>query len=172
MTKRVLLLCTLAVTIPACAQSAGTPVTPPPAHPITAAQVQEMLQLTGAAKLQKQMLDNIMPALRKTMPPYMPADVMTDWERTVLGPEMQNVVVRTYQQHISTEDAAAAIAFYKSPAGQRVLAVMPMITQQVEQQGAQIGMQAMTEVLARHKQEIEAAKQKYEQQHPWAPPKD
>jgi len=143
---------------------------PPPAHPITTEQVHELMQMTGAVNLTKQMLDGMMPTLRQTMPPYMPPDVLDDFERTLLGADFEAMLVHTYQAHLSTEDAAQIIAFYNTPAGQHMLAAMPQIAKESQQAGQQLGEQVMIEVLQRHQAEIEAAKEKYEAQHPWSAP--
>ncbi|HTV81091.1 MAG TPA: TonB family protein [Acidobacteriaceae bacterium] len=144
----------------------------PPAHPITAEQVHEMMQLTGAVNLTKQMLDGMMPTLRQSMPAYMPPDVLDDFEKTLLGSDFEAMMVRTYQAHLSSEDAAVVIAFYKTPAGQHMLAAMPQIAKDSQAAGEQLGQQVMMEVLQRHQTEIEAAKEKYETQHPWSAPKN
>jgi TonB family protein len=145
---------------------------PPPAHPITTEQVHELMVLTGAVNLTKQMLDTMMPTLRQTMPPYMPPDVLDDFESTLVGSDFEGMLVHTYQAHLSTEDAAQIIAFYKTPAGQRMLAAMPHIAKESQLAGQQLGEQVMMQVLERHHTEIEAAKEKYEMQHPWSVPKN
>lgn len=164
----------------------GTPVTrtvqitgmaapddqPAPEHPITADQVREMLQLTGTVSLTRQMLDGMMPALKQSLPPYMPADVLSDFENTLLGSDFEAVLIRTYQTHLSVEDGDQIIAFYKTAAGRDLLQAMPEIAKESQQAGRQLGMQVMEEVLQRHQDEIQAAKQKYEMLHPWSAPKN
>jgi TonB family protein len=145
---------------------------PPPEHPITTAQVHEMMELTGSVNLTKQMLDSMMPMLRQSMPPYMPADVMQDFEQTFTGGALEDAVVSSYQAHLSTEDAAEIIAFYKSPAGRRMLAAMPAIVVDCQKAGQQLGVQVMQQVLEKHKDEIESAKKAYEAQHSLTIPKD
>lgn len=141
-----------------------------PEHPITAAQVHEMMQLMGMANLQKQMLQGFMPAMRQMMPPYVPADVMDDFQKSLLGAKMDAIVVKAYQEHISTDDAALVIAFYKTPAGRRMIASTPAIMKETQQAGAQLGQQLMMQVIDRHKAEIEDAGKKYQQEHPGTTP--
>ncbi len=143
----------------------------PPAHPVTLEQVHELMQLTGTTNLMKQLLDSMMPSLRHSMPPYFPADVLDDFEKSLLGSDFEGMLVHTYQAHLSTEDAAEIIAFYKTPAGQHMLAATPQILKDSQLAGQQLGEQTMMEVLQRHQAEIDAAKEKYESQHPWAAPK-
>jgi TonB family protein len=141
----------------------------PPEHPVTVEQVHELLELTGTAHLQKQMLDGMMPSLRQMMPPYVPPDVMDDFEKSLLGADMDDMMVHAYQRHLSTEDAVEVIAFYKTPAGQHTIATMPAIAKELQAGGQQLGQQVMMEVVERHRTEIEAAKKKYDQEHGSAP---
>lgn len=138
----------------------------PPEHPVTVAQVHELMDLTGMTNMQKQMVQGFLPNLRRMMPPYVPSDVMDDFQKSLLGADMDALVVAAYQKHLSTEDADQVIAFYKSPAGKRVIAAMPAILTETQQGGAQLGEKVMLDVVQRHKAEIDAAKEKYEQQHP------
>jgi uncharacterized protein len=174
------LVCAVMMAMPVVAQQATPPsgdaataanaVTAAPEHPITADQVHEMLQLTGALKLMQQMLDGLMPVLKQSLPPYMPVDVFEDFRRSLLGVDLQAALVTSYQAHISTEDAAQILTFYRTPAGQRLLAAMPLIQKDTQRIGQQMGQQVMVEVLERHKSEIDAARQQYQQMHPWAAP--
>jgi TonB family protein len=160
------------VTPPPQTTDSPTGGSPPPAHPITTEQVHELMQLTGAINLTKQMLDGMMPALRHSMPPYMPNDVLDDFETSLLGADFEAMLVRTYQAHLSADDATAIIAFYKTPSGQHMLAAMPQIAKESQTAGQQLGEQVMMQVLQRHQAEIEAAKEKYDLQHPWSAPRN
>lgn len=145
---------------------------PRPEHPITQEQVKELMELTGVRRQLRQMLDGMMPMMKTSMPPWMPADVLEDFENSVVGADWDQLALRSYQAHISTEDAAAAIAFYQTPAGQRLLTATPFVMKGIQASAGQLGMQLMEETLARHKTEIDAAKEKYEADHPWSPPKN
>lgn len=144
----------------------------PPAHPVTAEQVHEMLQLTGALQLMKQFLDAMMPAIKQQMPPYMPDDILADFQKDFLGANLEDAITRVYQKHVSTEDAAAAIAFYRTPAGQRILGIQPTLEKELQEEGRQLAVQTMMDVLDRHKSEIDDAKKAYEATHLWTPPKN
>lgn len=145
---------------------------PPPAHPVTAAQVHEMLQLTGAMHLASQFMNAMMPAVQQQMPPYMPQDVLADFRKSFVSANLEDAITRVYQKHLSTEDAAAAIAFYKTPAGQDFLAVQPIMEKEFQEAGRQLAFQTMVDVLQRHKSEIDGAKKEYEASHFWTPPKN
>jgi hypothetical protein len=143
-----------------------------PVEPVTSDQVREIRELTGLAEAQRQMLDEMMPRIIASMPPYMPTDVFKDFRNSVFGPEMQSAVLKCYQAHHSAADAAAEIAFYKTPAGQRILAATPELDRDLKVAGERIGRDVMMEVLQRHQAEIDAAKREYEAAHPWSPTKN
>lgn len=141
----------------------------PPVHPITPEQVHEILQLTGANQLKNQMMRGMMSYWRKSFPSFVPKDVFDDLESSLEKMDFEPVAVAAYQKRISTEDAAQVIAFYKTPAGRRVIAALPQISSEMQQEGAQMGMKISQEVITRHRDEIKAAAEKYEQEHS-APP--
>ena len=137
----------------------------PPEHPVTAAQVYEILQLTGTNTMKRAMLEGLLPHMKEMMP-WVPADVVADLERTLGTADFEGAMVRSFRQHLSTEDAAAIIAFYKSPAGKHMIAVMPQVLNDGQDAEAELGQQVMLEVIRRHKDEIDAAAKVYREQHP------
>jgi uncharacterized protein len=149
--------------------TSAVPADQPPIHPITPAQVHEILELTGANQLKNQMMRGMMGYWQKALPAFVPKDVLADLESSLEKMDFEPMAVKAYQKHISTEDAAQLIAFYKTPAGRRVIAVMPQISSEMQQGGAQLGMQISQEVIVRHKDEIRAAAAKYQQDHPDTP---
>ena len=138
----------------------------PPDHPITPEQVHQMMELTGAVNLKNQMMRNMMAYMQQTLPPYIPKGVVDDLEATLEKLDFEPMMLKSYQKVLSTEDATQIIAFYKTPAGQRLIIALPQVTREVQQQAGQMGGQAAMEVMQRHKDEIEAAEKKYQQEHP------
>jgi len=151
------------------AQSTAAVADQPPAHPITPAQVHEILELTGAKRLQIQTMRTMMIGLRKAFPPFMPPDVIDDLESNMEKIDLEPMAVAVYQEHVSTEDATLIIAFYKTPAGSRLLGALPQIAREMQARGEQAGVQVAREVVARHMDEIKAAAAKYKQEHSDAP---
>jgi hypothetical protein len=141
----------------------------PPAHPVTPAQVYEILKLTGTDTLKREMLDGLLPHVKQAMP-YMPADVVDDLRRSLGTADFEGAMVRSFQQHLSAEDAAEIIAFYQTPAGKRMIAVMPNILDEGREAGSELGQQVTIEVVERHRDEIDAASKSYREQHPAAVP--
>lgn len=141
----------------------------PPAHPITVEQVHELLEITGSIRLKDQMIHNTMTYLQKAFPPYMPKDVVDDLETSFAKMDIEWMAVNVYQKHISTEDASQVIAFYRTPAGRRLVHVLPVMAQEVQVSATQQAQLVVREVMARHRDEIMAAAAKYRQQQPDTP---
>ena len=141
---------------------------PPPAHPVTAAQVYEILELTGTNTQKREMLDGLLPHLREMMP-WIPEDVVADLQRTLGTADFEGAMVRSFQQHLSAEEAAQIIAFYTSPAGKHMIAVMPAVLNEGQDAVADLGQQVMLAVMQRHKDEIDAAAKVYHEEHPQKP---
>jgi len=141
----------------------------PPEHPVTAAQVYQILDLTGMNTQKREMLDGLLPHLKEMMP-WMPADVVADLERTLGTADFEGAMVRSFRQRLSTEDAAAIIAFYQSPAGRHMITVMPTVLNDGQDAVAELGQQVMLQVIQRHKDEIDTASRAYREEHPKSAP--
>jgi hypothetical protein len=172
--------CTVVLTVSAFAQQAATPATPkpaspatqqpsaaaeptipPPAHPITASQIKEMQELTGAAAMKKRIVANAMQYYRSSFPPYIPQDVVDDLDKSLQNADLESHAAEIYPKYISTEDATKIIDFYKSPAGQHLITAQPYMMTEMQRSAVQIAQQTAKDVIERHKPEIEAAQQKY-----------
>ena len=151
--------------------SADTVDLPPPAHPATADQIREYLNLTHAVdKMHKVISQNVKTA-RITSAPYFTGGFWDDMEKAVLNLDLVTPIISSYQKYYSQEDMAALIAFYKSSAGQRMLAAEPHISADLDATLRQAGAEACREVGEKHKDEIQRLiRQQQQQQHPSTPP--
>ncbi|GGG90963.1 DUF2059 domain-containing protein [Silvibacterium dinghuense] len=170
--------CCLLVAASAIAQqastSASTPTKPasqaapqqpaPPANPITDAQAHELMELTGASKMQEQLVTGMTAYFQQRIP-FAPKDVIDDLVQSLSKVDLQTPIIALYKQHISTTDADAIIAFYKTPAGKNMIHTMPAIMMQSERIGAELGQKTAQQVFERHKPEIEAALKQYQAEH-------
>jgi len=137
----------------------------PPAHPITKAQVDEILQLTHANEVAHQSMRVMWSTMQRSFPPFMPKDVTDELEQRLLAINFEPFALAAYQRHISTEDAAEIIAFYKTAAGQRLLSVMPRIAHEMQLSGGQEGERIAQQVIQAHMDEIRAAAKQYKEEH-------
>jgi hypothetical protein len=145
-----------------------TPGAPtPPLHPITLEQTRELLDLMGYKKMEQTNWSQMI-AMNKQAAPFIPQDVWTDVQTGIDGIDYPNLMQPIYAKYLSTEDAAKALDFYRTPAGKRVLqAFPPMLGESVgaaQQKGRQVGRDAID----KHRPEIEEAQKKYQAEH--APP--
>lgn len=138
----------------------------PPAHPLTAIQAHELMKLTGTDQIKTRLVENIMSYFQQRFPPFIPADVRTDLQASLDKMDIDTPTVATYQRYLSTEDAAKAIEFYRTPAGKDLLAVTPVMMGDIQKSALQNGQDTARAVIERHKTEIEAAQKAYQAQHP------
>lgn len=176
-TKLLLFTCILlgAIPLPLHAQTQQT--APAPAaplvqtHPATVEQIREYYALTHSIEMAHKVMDQMVVAMQSTSPDYLPKDFWEDMRKSIAGVDLEGAFIPAYQKYFSQEDMQSVLDFYKSPAGQRLLAAQPLITSYAQQQLRQIGEKIGQEVYLRHKDEIEAARNKYEEgQHPQSQP--
>jgi uncharacterized protein len=146
------------------AMPGAEPASEAPAHPLTEAQAHEMLELTGATKIKGQLTQGYMNYVHNSMP-FLPKDVNADLEQSFSKLDLDTPIIAIYKQHISTDDAQAIIAFYKTPAGKNMIDAMPAILQQQQQVAVQEGRKTAQDVIQRHRPEIEAAAKQYQEEH-------
>jgi hypothetical protein len=146
--------------------TAGTePDIKPPANPITPTQIKEMQEATGAEAMKKRIVGLAIQSYRSQFPPYVPQDVIDDLDKSLESADLESHAAEIYPKYISTEDASKIIEFYKSPAGQRLVAAQPYMTSELQRSAVQIAQQTAKDVITRHKDEIEAAQKKYIEEH-------
>lgn len=129
----------------------------PPEHPATPEQIKEYLQLTKSIENAHRAFGQMVSNSKTQAPPYFPADFWTDVDSTFNSIDIASELVPVYQRYFSQEDMAAALAFYKTPAGQRVLNEQPLAAISASDVLRRDGQRVGQEVLARHKDEIDAA---------------
>lgn len=137
-----------------------TPVT----NPATAAQIRELLDLTGASRNANLMMGRMIDQMKTQAPDFFPQDFWTDMRTSFQHLDAEGLMVPYFQKYYSQPDVEKAIAFYKSPAGRRLIAVQPVIIQKTQNIVMQRARDIGHQVLLRHKQEIEALAKKYQEQ--------
>lgn len=146
-----------------------TPRIAPPAHPITLAQTEEMFRLMHFQATMQATLRATLERERERAP-FIPEDVWQDFEASFAKADFIPVYLPVYQKYLSQEDAAKAIEFYRTPAGQHTLSVLPDLIQDVGEAAQKKGEEIARQVFERHHQEIEDAARKYQEQNAPPPP--
>jgi hypothetical protein len=133
--RRVILvtLLALAVGAPAGAQR-------PSVDPATATTIRRLLDLTGAAKLALQSMEQMMPSQRAANPQVPAAfwDAFLAHARRDV-PHLVDSLVPVYAAHFTKSELDQLVRFYESPLGRRLSAVQPQITQESMQVGQRWG---------------------------------
>lgn len=176
MKKSLLLTCILlgSLTVPLHAQTqpaTTTPDIPAPAHPATVEQIHEYFTITHSLDTAHKMMGQMVDAMQATGAPYIPKSFWDDLRSGFATFDLETPLFSAYQKYFSEEDMRSLISFYKSPAGQRFLQAQPLIAEFSREQFRKAGEELGRQVYERHKDEIEAARSKYEQgEHPPAQP--
>jgi len=114
--------------------------------------IHQILELTGAANIGKQMMDALMAAEKQAHPDVDP----TVWDRLAVKLDINDVlgsIIEIYDRHFSTEDLQATLAFYQSPAGQRVLKELPPVMKESMAVGQEWGRRKAMELMKELEQE-------------------
>ena len=170
--RLVLLTCLLAVseTSLLTAQTPATTASTAPqpdlvqTHPVTPAQIHEYFVVTHAVEMAHKMMHQMVDGMQATSAPYLPKAFWDDLRSTMDTIDLEAAMVPAYQKYFSEDDMQQILAFYKSPAGQRMLEAQPLITSAatavLQKEGQELGRQ----VGERHAEEITAAKKKYDEE--------
>ena len=107
--------------------------------------VRELLALTGAGKLGKQVMDGMMDQF-KGMPGMSPEFVKKF--KAMAKPEaLVDMIVPIYMKHLDEKTLDAAIAFYKTPEGRALIKAQPKIVQESTAAGTVWGRELAAKVM-------------------------
>jgi hypothetical protein len=141
---------------------AGLPASAQPAD--KDALIRELMAITGAERNTAQMVDQVLPPMMGEMGklfPSVPKNVWPEMEsemKAIFRQEIPAFVAasgRAYSRHYSAEEISGLLAFYKTPLGQKMLAVTPEIIRESSMAGMawgqEIGQRAAQRVMDRLK---------------------
>ena len=111
--------------------------------------IRHLLELTGAGKLGAQVMENSLSQLRRmfsTLPPETRDKIVREFENEMrkefTEEKMIEMTITIYDKYLTKEDVKGAVAFYETPVGQKLISVLPQITQEGWQVGAARGEEA------------------------------
>ncbi len=132
------------------------------AHAATPEQIREYFAVTHLDSVMKRAMSQMVAAMKLSSPPYMPAAVWDDMDASMEKYDFLSELVPIYQKHLSRDDMAAVLTFYRSEAGQHLLANQNVMSNEAQASFQAIGERLGEQVGERHSSEIAAAKKKYE----------
>lgn len=102
--------------------------------------VMDLLESTGMAEMAKQSMVQMI-NMQKQSNPEVPEQFWIDFQKEANTEELMKLMIPIYRKYYTDEDITELIAFYKTPIGQKTLAVTPALMQETMQVGQQWGMQ-------------------------------
>ena len=154
--KLISMLLILVVTVPAFAQQA-------PAKSEKTVNIERLLNLVGADKLQSQMLDQAIGMLKPLFAANGQSDeanrkmlnrfsaIMTEELRKA---DLSRIAPELYDKYFTNEEIKGLIAFYESPLGQKTIQVLPALSAESMSRGQKVGEQAGERAFQRFLQEF------------------
>jgi hypothetical protein len=113
-----------------------------PQDELTAA-IKELMKITGAMELGKQMAGNISEIQKSGPANQLPQEfygrLLKEFDNEQTNKWMINGVVRIYRQKFTLEEVKTITAFCQTPTGKKAVSLLPIITQECMKQGEQIG---------------------------------
>ena len=144
---------------------AGLALGPVSSHAASVDKVREFFQVMGMHKMMTDLIPTMTAAMVNGMKQgnaNIPADVpdiigkVVNETITPLLPQMENASIKLYADNLTDEEVDAALAFYRTPVGQRLLQKLPAMAQQ----GMQIGQQIVSTHIPELQQRLQAELQK------------
>jgi hypothetical protein len=125
------------------------------AEPAKEESIRNLLQDSGAAASSMQMMRRALPVMKR-MVPGAPDEL---WEEALNESNVDDLIERlipVYQKHLSEEEVQAINAFNKTPAGQKLLEVRPLISEESGEIGQEWAQDIARRVIAKYRaQEIQ-----------------
>ena len=127
------------------------------------ADIRQLLEITGAANLATQTMDDMEKTMRPMIAGALPpgeyrdklVDLFFEKFRAKRSPEhLMDIIVPIYAKYYSDDDIKELIAMYQTPIGRKMLNTLPQIAAESQAAGKawgeQIGRESMLEVLNEH----------------------
>jgi hypothetical protein len=118
---------------PSAAAAAGVPIDPEKRKMIS-----EMMEMTQTAHFADDMAAQTMAAMKSSMP-NVPAEFWNDFQKKLDPSELQERMFAAYDRYFTKDDLKAALAFYHTDIGQKMLSEMPALTRDLMAAGQEWG---------------------------------
>jgi hypothetical protein len=138
----VILFVLAAVVSPLRAQTSPAPSAAPsigiPVDPEKRKMINEMMEMTQTAHFAEDMMNQTLASM-KASTPNVPAEFWTEFQKKLDSSELQEHMVAAYDRYFTKDDLKAALAFYHTDIGQKMLSEMPALTRDVMAAGQEWG---------------------------------
>jgi len=110
--------------------------------------IRKLLELTGSAKLGQQVIAQMFEAFKQESS-NVPSSAWDEMQKEFDPDSMIELIVPIYAKHLTHEDVKGLVAFYETPLGRKMTALLPAIAQESMQAGQQWGMEVAQKVQKR-----------------------
>ncbi len=131
--------------------------------PAKEADIRQFMEVAGTKALMSQMLDTMEATLKPLMVQALPPGAYRDslvelffakFHSKANLQQVLDLIVPIYDKYLSDEEIKGLIKFYQTPLGQKMVRVMPQLTNESQGEsrkwGENLGRQSMIEVLSEH----------------------
>jgi hypothetical protein len=124
--------------------------------PTKEADIRQLMDVTGAKDLGKQLMDAGIAQFRASVTESQPdnprakqfADAFAQRFEKHFDPHaLTETVIPIYDKHLSSEDLRELLAYYQSPFGQRMLKVLPEVARESQAAGFKLGQKAAQDAM-------------------------
>ncbi|MCF6404941.1 DUF2059 domain-containing protein [Chitinophaga filiformis] len=112
--------------------------------------IKEMLELVGSGKLGVQVAQQMLSNFQERFT-SVPAEFWEKMKASIHAEDLVNLTIPVYAKYYTEEDLDQVIAFYKTPAGRKVIAVTPQIVQESMVLGREWGQKLGEKILSEMK---------------------
>lgn len=116
----------------------------------------KLMQATDAGNLGTEIIDSILPELRKMLPKA-PDTFWQEIKSNINAKSLAKRIIPIYQKYLTAEDVAAINAFYQTPAGQKLVDVQGPIMEESYQAGEEWGRQIVEGVIKKYQSQVQTA---------------
>ena len=127
---------------------------PPPEHPATIAQIEQIMKLSHAAENIRLQMKASIADQEKNGPKYLTASFWNDFAAEIDKTDWLTFLTPVYQKYYSTEDAIKIIRFYSTTAGQKLLAAAQPFLSELLIKSTSLGRDIGRQVGEKHAAEI------------------
>jgi hypothetical protein len=117
------------------------------------ADIQKLMNLTGAGNLGMQAMDQMIASMKGAMA-NVPEKFWVEFRKEINSDELVNQIIPIYDKHLTHAELKELIKFYETPVGKKMIAVMTAITAESMQAGQHWGV----EVARRAKAKLDVQK--------------
>ena len=116
--------------------------------PATVATARELLEMSGGGKLGARVIDQMISSFKQKFP-AIPDSVWDGLGKEMNGDDLVTLALPVYTKHFTDQEMKAIMAFYRTPAGAKLVESMPDITQEMSRIGQEWGKNVGQKVVQR-----------------------